>query len=109
METISNDSVRVAIGKVYGVEYPSVIGFQQNATDFMLTQVFPFITKRFKDLRLFESATPVDYPALLASTEFAGLLDWAVTINGGQAATMVSLQAEINALIALLDEELAGR
>ncbi|WP_412069194.1 hypothetical protein [Rubrivirga sp. IMCC43871] len=109
METISNDSVRVAIGRVYGVEYPRVIGFQQTATDFMLTQVFPFFTQRFRDLSLYVSATPVDYPSLLDSTEFAGHLDWAVRINGAQAAMMGTLEAEITALIALLDDELATR
>lgn len=109
LETISNDSVRVAIGRVYGMEYPRVIGFQQTATDFMLAQVFPFFTQRFRDLSIYESATPVDYPALLASIEFAGHLDWAVNINGGQSAMMETLEAEIAALIALLDEELADR
>ena len=109
METITDDPVRTAVGRVYGMEYPRVISFQRSSTELVLRQVVPFYTANFRDLRLFQTATPVDYPALQASVEYAALLDWLVMMHAGQASQMETLEAEVVTLLALLDDELRAR
>lgn len=109
LDTIISDSIRIAIGRVYGVEYPRVVSYQDIATEYVLNQVIPFYNTRFRDLRLFNNATPVDYADLLTSVEFAAHLDWLVTIHSGQAAMMETLESEVETLLAFLDEELASR
>ena len=109
MATITDDSIRTTIGRVYGMEYPRVVGFQGSATDMTLRDVVPFYNANFGDLRLFQTATPVDYPALQASVEYAAILDWLVMMHAGQAGQMEALEAEVVTLIALLDDELRTR
>jgi hypothetical protein len=109
METITNDSIRIAIGRVYGMAYPRVVSFQRTSTDLVLRDVVPFYNTRFRDLRLFGTATPVDYPTLVSSVEYAALLDWLVLAHTGQANTMERLETEVLALLEQLDEELMDR
>ena len=109
MEAITNDSIRTAIGNVYGIEYPRVLAFQGSVTAFIENEMVPFYNAHFRDLRLFQTATPVDYPALATSTEYAAILDWMVLGHNGQAGQMEHLEAEVVALLALLDEELEDR
>jgi len=109
METITSDSIRAAIGRVYGSRYPYALTFEKTSLDFMMAHVFPFYNKRFRDIRLGETASPVDYPALLDSVEFAALLDWMIYMHGGQMETMGALDTDVSELISLIDEELLNR
>ncbi len=107
--SITHDALRRAIGHLYGVRYPSIMPFQDQAWDFVNTHQIPFYSTHFKDIRFAESATPLDYDALLDSTEFAALLDWRIGMDVFQAELLRKLDTEVASLIALIDEELAQR
>ena len=109
LDTVTADSLRTAIGHLYGVSYPSVSGFQDLGQVLFEEQQIPFYNAHFEDVSFSETATPVDYDALLDATEFAALLDWHVKMDAIQTQLMRGLEEEATALIARIDAELARR
>lgn len=109
METITNDSLRVAVGRVYGVRYPTVIGGKERVTKYFFERIIPFYDANFQDIEPLRSATPVDYAKLAASTEYRALLDWSVYMHTLLVTAEGALAEDVSTLIALIDAELAGR
>ena len=109
METVTNDSLRAAIGHVYGVEYPNAVWSQMWVSDFFREQQVPLYLSFFRDIRFFENATPTEYEALMASPEFAAMLDFLIPNHAITAARLRDLEADVTAVIAHLEEELADR
>lgn len=109
LDTVTDDSLRAAIGRLYGVSYPTITPFQDRTWDFVDSQQTPFYNANFRDIRFTQSATPVDYPALLTSTEFAALLDWRGVIDGIHSRVGRELEEEVATLVAQIDAELEDR
>ena len=109
LDTVTDDSLRAAIGHLYGVAYPQLDGIQGFGATLLQDHQIPFYNTHFRDISFSETATPVDYDALLDSTEFAAFLDWHIRIDALQAGLMRGLDEEVTALIARLDAELARR
>ena len=109
LDTVTDDSLRVAIGHVYGVSYPALILNQAWLGTYVHEQEVPFYGAHFRDLRWGETATPVDYDALLDATEYAAILDWGTGQDAFLADWARDLDAEVTALIARIDAELSRR
>lgn len=109
METITNDSLRVAVGWVYGVQYPIVVGGKERVTRYFFDRIIPYYDAHFQDIEPLQRATPVDYAALLTSTEYRALLDWSVYTHTMIGGAERALGEEVTALVALIDAELAER
>lgn len=107
LETIGDDSLRVAIGRLYGVTYPLLTNYQDFSLRFLEQQQIPFYNVHFADTRFAVTATPVDYDALATSTEFASILDWLVVNNTIIVERLLGLESDVMGLIEQLDDILA--
>lgn len=106
MDIVTDDSLRISIGHLYGVTYPSVSYYQDFAGRFVEQHQIPFYNANFEDARFGVTATPVNYSALLGSTEFVSILDWLVVNNSVLAGMLEGAEAEVVDLIHRLDEAL---
>ncbi|WP_412061298.1 hypothetical protein [Rubrivirga sp. IMCC45206] len=108
LETITDGALRAEVGRLYGVRYPTVVEFQDRTSSFVFDNVLPYYTAHFRDLVPTQRATPVDYAALAASTEYAVLVDWAAYLHPILVASLLQLEEDVVGLIALLDRELGA-
>ena len=109
LDTVTDDSLRVAIGRVYGVAYAGLIPNQAWLDAYVHDAEVPFYDAHFQDSRFGRTATPVDYDALLDATTYAAILDWRIQMDALLADQARELEAKVTALVARLDAELARR
>jgi len=106
MGTVTNDSLRVAIGRLYGVTYETLVQFQKTTAERALHYVIPYLAPRFKDYAVFENATPLDYSVLSASPELQRILSDSAFLHSELASLHDDVAMQIRTLIAQIDGEL---
>ena len=104
--TVTNDSLRIAIGRLYGMTYETLVQFQEATHQRASHYVIPYLAPRFRDYAVFENATPVDYAALGASPEFQTILANSAFLHSELATLHEDVAAQIRALVTQIDEEL---
>lgn len=75
-ELVSNDSIRATLSVLYAHDYGFIKQIEKldNKT---ISEIFmPYYSEHFRDFRLFESATPIDYEYLLKDSRYVGYLEW---------------------------------
>ncbi len=107
MATVTNDSLRIQIGRLYGVEYETVLGLQDLVRQHIVDNVIPSLAAHFTDHRDLENATPIDYAEVTASPTFRYGVAISAPLQSQLARALATLEASTVALIASLDTEIA--
>ena len=69
----------------------------------------PYFVVHFRDLRFNQSATPLDYEALLSDVEFLNLVDYRLqVVKQNHIQNLERATSEIGALIEAIEFELGG-
>ena len=101
METVTSDTLRSAIGELYGSKWQAALKIQDALRGFTLQRVYPFFIANFEDLE-----SPVDYETLLRSTQFRYLLASLADYHPSVATLLKDSAGDIYELIDMIDYEL---
>lgn len=105
-ELITSDSLRIALATLYAHNYVYLKKVEQIDFDHLVNNVAPHYSKVFKDFHFAESATPVDYDALLQDYYFLGLLEWLRTDRELLLSHYKRTREKIKEVIGMIDREL---
>jgi hypothetical protein len=106
---IADGELRSRIAQIHEETYPRLrLSIQSEAT-LILDLMRPYFLIHFRDLRFNVSATPLNYAALVQSTEFLNLIDYRLQLTRqNQISVFEQSLAEIDELIAALEAELSN-
>ena len=107
--TITDDSLRLAIGHLYGVRYEAVSGVQANASAFTFDKLLDYMYDHFSGTFLQGPLRPDEYDALMRSRRFRSIAGLAALSGTVLARQYEQTEREIVDLIAALDAEIARR
>ena len=106
---ISDDGLRSHVARVYEQTYPSAEGSIEFERSVILDLLRPYFLVYFRDLRFGDSATPLDFQALLTDTEFLNLVDYRLqTVRQNHIPTFETAISDVGALIEAIEAELGG-
>ena len=107
IQSISDWELRQGITRVFDHYYEQILTQRAIDTGVTLEVMRPYYLRNFRDLRFLESATPIDYAQLVDDTYFHNLVDYRLAVlRSNQLSTYPEAIAEIDAVLALLDQEL---
>ena len=104
---ISSEALRLEIASVYEQAYPRAEREVEAERSSVLNVFRPYLLSRFKDVSFGESATPLDYDALVADVEFRNALNYRLQIvRQGQLPALERSLQEIRGLLDSIRTEL---
>ena len=107
---VSGADLRSRIAQGYEETYPKIRRSIEYEARLVLDILRPYFLVHFRDLRFNESATPLDYDALLDSTEFFNLMDYRLQVTRqNHLRVFESSLGEIDALISALEAATPAR
>ena len=109
LDLISDNKLRSHIARVYEQSYGNAQAAVDSELRVILDLLQPYFLTQFKDLRFRQSATPLDYEALLLDSKFLNIVDYRLQIvRQNNIPTAEATLADINTLIAALDQTLSA-
>jgi Asp-tRNA(Asn)/Glu-tRNA(Gln) amidotransferase A subunit family amidase len=106
-QSISNHRLRLGIAEVYDHYYERLT--EEHEIEFQITidMLRPYYLRHFTALSFWESATPIDYDAVVADTYFKNMIDYRLAaLRSNQLASYALAAGEIRSVLELIDEEL---
>jgi len=106
LQTISNPDLRLSIAKVFDEHYESLT--MVNEVDVYVAEVMrPYYLEHFFDLKFLESATPLDYEAVIKDTYFENIALYRLNvISANQIGSYTGAIEIMQATMKMLDKEL---
>ena len=109
LELISDNELRSQIAQIYERSYVRAEYALNQERSIIMEVLRPYFLIHFKDLRFNETATPLDYEALLTDIEFLNMADYRVQVVRQNDIPLLSESiAEVSLLIDGLDAKLDG-
>ena len=106
---ISDEGLRSHVARVYEQSYRRVEWTGDLESDVVLGLLRPYFLLHFRDLRFSQSATPLDFQALLSDIEFLNLVAYRLqTVRQSHIPAFERAISEVGALIEEIAFELAG-
>ena len=106
---ISDNGLASQIARVYEQTYPSLEGSAGTEREITRGYLRPYFLAHFRNLIFDQSATPLDYQAILGDTEFLNLVDYRLqAVKQNHIQVFTRAVSEIGALIDAISVELGG-
>ncbi|MGM0582128.1 MAG: hypothetical protein ACQETL_15720 [Bacteroidota bacterium] len=106
---IDNDSLRFKITKLYAEDYQLIHELQAITNNIFKIQLYPYYAENFKDYKLFQNATPVNYQKLISSNHYITLLEMFLSQRRISVPRYEIAVKKVKSIIYLLDQELKAR
>ena len=108
LQFISDADLRGGIARMYDHHYVN-LGFDHEVEQEVVLQVLrPYFLTKFRDLRIFENATPIDYEAVMSDPYFRNILHYRLDVlHLNQLKNYPLVIAEMNQVLEQLDSYLA--
>jgi hypothetical protein len=108
-DLVSDDSLRVQIIRLYDEEYREVELVDERHRSTVMELYRPYFLERFVDIDFNNSATPLDYPALLRDQYFINLIEYrAAQLQFDTGPVYETAAARSSALLTSLERALDG-
>lgn len=104
LETITNDSLRLAITTLYDVEYDRVQTLDDFAMKVYVSQTLPFLHKHFRQTGRY--LEPLDFEKLKKNNEYRELVQYVRYSSGYDVENYQSLQKRVQNLTQQIEQEL---
>ena len=108
-ELISNEDIRKELSVLYAHDYKFVKELEEIDADMLTVTLQPFYSKHFRDFRLFQSATPIDYIFLLNDPQYLGHLEWWRSNRLYTNSRYNLIREKVDEIISLIDKQLEER
>ncbi len=106
---ISDNGLASQVARVYEQTYPTLEGSMDTEREVVRDYLRPYFLAHFRDLTFDQSATPLDYQAILRDTEFLNLVDYRLqVVIQNHIRVFTGAISEIGALIDAISVELGG-
>lgn len=110
LQSISNLELRQRLTRVFDHFYEQVLIQRDIETGVTLNVMRPYYLSHFRELRFLESATPIDFGAVVADPYYRNIVDYRLEVlRSNQLKTYPEVIGEIGEALRLLDEELGAR
>jgi hypothetical protein len=107
-QAVSNYWLRLGIARVYDHFYERLAEEHRVEAQITTELLRPYYLRHFRDLSFWESATPIDYDAVVADTYFRNIIDYRLAaLRSNQLDSYTQTAAEIRSVLELIDNELA--
>lgn len=107
LQLVSNQELRLGIARVFDHQYERLHMLNDVESQITFGVMRPYYLANFSDIEFLNSATPVDYEAVVADTYYRNIVDYRlVTINANQLAIYAEAITDIRRVLELLDREL---
>lgn len=107
LQMVSDPALRLGIARVFDHQYERLHTLNEVESQITFGVMRPYYLENFSGLVFLESATPVDYDALVADTYFRNIVDYRlITIKTNQLAVYAEAIEDIRRVLALLHQEL---
>jgi hypothetical protein len=107
-QAVSNYWLRLGIARVYDHFYERLAEEHWIEAQITTELLRPYYLQHFRDLSFWESATPIDYDAVVADTYFRNIIDYRLAaLRSNQLDSYTQTAAEIRSVLELIDNELA--
>ena len=109
-DLITNDSIRIALTALHGLEYERILKFEQEfATDYTSNVIGPVVTKRIHMVKPWRNSVPHDYNALMNDLEFQEVVRWKSITMASMANMYTETLESTLALKAMIGQELSKK
>ena len=107
-QSISNHQLRLGIAEVYDHYYERLTEEHEIEVQITIDMLRPYYLRHFRGLSFWESATPIDYDAVVADTYFKNMIDYRLAaLRSNQLASYALAAGEIRNVLEMINEELA--
>ena len=108
LQLVSNPDLRLGIARVFDHYYQRL--HEEHQIELLVTfeVLRPYYLEHFRELRFYESATPIDYDAVISDSYSHNSIDYRLAVVRSNQLDSYALAAEvIHEVLELLDAELA--
>jgi len=107
LQTISNDELRLGIARLFTELYEILLMNNGIDTEITLDTFRPYYLRNFRNLQFKQSATPIDYDALIKDPYFHNIVDYRlIVMRGNRIESYTRAIDEIREVLAMFEEEL---
>jgi len=109
LQSVSNRELRIGIARIFDHYYEQLL-FEHDLDIKINTDLMrPYFLQHFRDLKVWESATPLRYEVTINDPYFQNMVDYRLTILSlNQINSYASAITEIRKVLLLLDQELSA-
>lgn len=108
-ELISNNSIRNRLSVLYAHDYAYIKKLEELDAQTLIHIFQPFYSAHFKEFRLFETATPINYALLLNNPEYVSNLEWWRSNRLYTTSRYDTISEKVTDLLNLINLELQAR
>lgn len=107
LQSVSNSELRLRIAKVFDQHYETIIGEKEVEMNTNIGLMRPYFLTHFRNLKFFESATPIEYETIVNDFYFKNIVDYRLAVlRGNQLDSYAKAIADIRILLVMLEKEL---
>jgi hypothetical protein len=108
LQSVSNRELRIGIARIYDHWYQQITGGHDVDLGANIDLMRPYFLRHFRDLDIWNSATPIDYQVIINDPYFHNMVDYRLTVlRINQLNSYSGVIPEMRAVIDMLDLELS--
>jgi hypothetical protein len=107
LKTITNSELRLSIANLFSEVYEILLMNNDIDMEITLDMIRPYYLRNFRDLQFKQSATPIDYEALVGDAHYHNLVDYRlIVMRANRIMSYTRFIDEVQEVLAMLDVEL---
>lgn len=104
IETISNDSLRIAIATLYDVDYERIQNFDAFSIKFYTEHILPYLHKHFRQTE--HGLTPLDFPFIQQDNVYREMVQYSCYSSDNALRDYQALKLKVGRIVAQIEAEL---